>query len=97
MRLEDVIVRPLITEKSAKVTEKFNRYGFEVALKANKNQIKLAIEKLYDVRVLNVKTNIAPGKNKRSGKSGATKKTAQTKKAYIQLGNGQKIEFFKNV
>lgn len=96
MRLEDILIKPLITEKSAKSTEKFNRYGFEVALKANKNQIKSAIEKLYDVRVLNVKTNVAPGKNKRSGKAG-TQKTSKTKKAYIQLGEGQKIEFFKNV
>lgn len=96
MRLEDILIRPLITEKSAKMTEGFNRYGFEVSLRATKNQVKHAVEKFYDVRVLNVKTNVTPGKLKRSGKAGM-KKTPKTKKAYVQLGEGQKIELFKNV
>ncbi len=96
MRLEDVVVKPLITEKSAKLSEKFNRYGFEVALRANKNQIRTAVEKLYDVRVLNVKTSVLPGYAKRSGKMGY-QKTSKTKRAFVQLGEGQKIEFFKNV
>jgi large subunit ribosomal protein L23 len=96
MRLEDVLVRPLITEKATFATEKFNRYGFEVELKANKNQIKVAVESLYDVRVVNVKTSITAGRTKRSAKGGS-KKLQKTKKAYIQLGDGQKIEFFKNV
>jgi len=95
MRLEDVILKPLITEKSTLVTEKTNRYGFVVALKANKNHIKNAIEKLYDVRVDDVKTSIIPGKVKRLGKS--MKKSPKTKKAFVKLGSGQKIEFFKGV
>ena len=96
MRLEDILVRPLITEKASAATELFNRYGFEVGLKANKNQIKIAIEKLYDVRVIDVKTNITAGKTKKTAKGG-TRKSSKIKKAYIQLGEGQKIEFFKNV
>ena len=92
---EDVIVRPLITEKASIQTEQFNRYGFEVAIWANKNQIKQAIEKLYDVRVLNVKTSVLPGRKKRYGRF--TSKTTKMKKAFIQLTTGQKIEFFKGV
>ena len=95
MQLEQIIIRPLITEKSAVATEKFNRFGFQVALKSNKNQIKGAIEKLYEVKVLNVKTSILPGKTKRVGKG--TKKTGKSKKAFVTLKEGQKIEFFKGV
>lgn len=93
--LEDVIKRPLITEKSSVQTDKFNRFAFVVDLKASKHQIKNAVEKLYDVKVLNVKTNITPGKLKRAGK--AVKKTSKIKKAFVQLAEGQKIEFFKGV
>jgi len=93
--LENVLIKPLITEKAAVATEKYNRYGFVVDLKSNKNQIKEAVEKLYDVKVLSIKTNITPGKVKRVGK--AIKKTGKVKKAYIELGEGQKIEFFKGI
>ena len=94
-RLEDIIKKPLITEKATTATEKANRYGFYVDRKANKNQIKQAVESLYDVKVLNVKTSILPGKVKRAGKG--LSKTAQKKKAFVQLEEGQKIEFFKGV
>jgi large subunit ribosomal protein L23 len=93
--LADVIKKPLITEKTSFATDKYNRYGFEVELKSNKNQIKNAIESLYDVKVLNVKTSILPGKVKRVGKT--IKKTNKTKKAFVQLAEGQKIEFFKGI
>ena len=95
MHLENVLKKPLITEKASLTTEKYNRYGFVVDLKANKNQIKMAVEKLYDVKVLDVKTSIAPGKQKRFGK--VVKKTSKSKKAFVQLGEGQRIEFFKGV
>lgn len=91
----EVLKKPLITEKSAILNEKENRYGFIVDLKANKHQIKEAVEKLYNVKVLNVRTNIAPGKVKRMGMR--IKKTSKIKKAYVQLVEGQSIEFFKNV
>ena len=94
-QLENVLVRPLITEKASFASEKYNRFGFVVDLKANKHQIKEAVEKLYDVKVLDVKTSIAAGKPKRFGR--VVKKTPKTKKAYVQLGEGQKIEFFKGV
>ena len=93
--ITEVIRKPLITEKTSFATDKYNRYGFEVELKSNKHQIKSAIESLYDVKVLSVKTNITPGKIKRAGKS--IKKTSKVKKAFVQLAEGQKIEFFKGV
>ncbi|MDD0854506.1 50S ribosomal protein L23 [Halobacteriovorax sp. GB3] len=95
MHLEEVLVKPLITEKSSIANENYNRYGFVVNVKANKYQIKNAVEKLYNVKVLNVKTNITPGKLKRIGKG--VSKTPKLKKAYIQLSEGQKIEFFSGV
>lgn len=90
-----IIIKPLLTEKTAVVTEKTNRYSFMVNLKSNKDQIKNAIEKRFDVKVLNVKTSVLPGKVKRAGKG--LKKTSKTKKAYVQIEKGQKIEFFKDI
>lgn len=95
MQMQDVLLKPLITEKASEGSDKQNRFGFVVSLGANKNQIKEAVEKLYDVKVLNVKTSILPGKLKRAGKS--VKKTPKTKKAFVQLKEGQRIEFFKGV
>ncbi|MBT3983495.1 MAG: 50S ribosomal protein L23 [Bacteriovoracaceae bacterium] len=93
--IEDVLVRPLLTEKSTKEGEKFNKYLFEVGLKSNKHQIKAAIEKLYDVKVLKVNTSITPGKLKKYGK--AVKKTSKYKKAAVLVEQGQKIEFFRDI
>ena len=95
MQLEQIILRPIITEKASLLTEKNNFYGFQVALKANKNQVKMAVEKFYNVKVLSVKTNITPGKLKRVGRS--VKKTSKVKKAFVQISEGQKIEFFKEI
>ena len=95
MDINNVLVKPLITEKVTEATEKFNRFAFVVNLKANKSQIKNAIESFYNVKVLDIKTNIAPGKVKRAGK--AIKKTSKTKKAYVRLGEGQEIKFFTGV
>lgn len=95
MHLEDVIKSPLITEKSSHAAEKNGSYGFKVDRKANKNQIKLAIEKFYNVKVVRVRTNITPGKLKRIGRN--ISKSPKLKKAYVNLAEGQKIEFFKGV
>ncbi len=93
--LENVLVKPLLTEKTSKETETYNRYAFVVNIKANKNHIKNAVEKFFDVKVLSVRTSVLPGKTKRAGKG--FKKTAKSKKAYVQLQDGQKIEFFKGI
>lgn len=93
--LEQVIVKPLLTEKTSEATEKTNRYSFIVKREANKNQIKIAVEKLFDVKVTGINTAVMPGKVKRFGRF--TKKTTKFKKAHVQLKDGQKIEFFKGV
>jgi large subunit ribosomal protein L23 len=95
MHIEQVLIKPMLTEKASVGTENFNRYAFQVQPKANKNQIKEAVEKMFDVKVVNVKTAILPGKVKRTGRF--TKKSASTKKAYIQIQEGQKLELFKGI
>ena len=82
-----------MTEKTQIATEKFNRYAFEVQLKSNKHQIKSAVESLFNVKVLDVKTSILPGNLKRYGRK--VSKTSKTKRAYVRVGDGQKIELFK--
>ena len=94
-QLTDTIIKPLLTEKSSGETEKYNRYAFQVDRNSNKHQIKIAIEKLFDVKVLNVKTAVMPGKIKKFGRN--VKKTNRTKKAYVQVEQGQKIELFKGI
>ena len=88
-------IKPLLTEKTSKITEVYNRYAFVVNTKANKNQIKSAVEKFFDVKVVSVRTSVLPGKTKRAGRG--HKKSASSKKAYVQLQDGQKIEFFKGI
>ena len=90
-----ILIKPLITEKISKASEESNKYGFIVALKANKNQIKVAVESYYDVKVLAVATAVVPGKTKRTAKS--QKKMIAHKKAIVSLAKGQKIEFFKGI
>ena len=95
MLLENVILKPLITEKATTMADTDNRYTFLVHLKSNKNQIKRAVEEFYSVKVLNVKTNIKPGKIKRIGRF--LKKTSKSKKAFVQLKEGDKIKIFDGV
>ena len=91
MHFEDILMKPITSEKAQKKSEKFNRYGFKVALKVNKFQIKDAVEKLYKVKVLNIKTSIVPGKTKRRGQS--IFKTGKSKRAFVQLPKEQSINF----
>ena len=93
--MKNIIIKPLITEKATVAQEKFNRYSFLVNLKANKNILKTEIEHLYNVKVINIKTTILPGKVKRVGKS--IKKTSMTKKAYVTIEAGQEIKYFTGV
>lgn len=95
MHIEQVLIKPLLTEKSSIETESTNRYVFKVQRKSNKYQIREAVEKMFDVKVTNVKTAVLPGKVKRSGKG--VKKTSSWKKAYVQIQEGQKLELFKGI
>ncbi len=95
MHIEQVLIKPLLTEKSSIETENTNRYVFKVQRKANKYQIKSAVEGMFDVKVVDVRTAVLPGKVKRAGKS--VKKTSSWKKAYVKIQDGQKIELFKGI
>lgn len=95
MNLHEVIRRPLITEKSSLQKELFDRYSFEVALDANKNQIREAVEKLFKVHVTDIKTLRVRGKHRRVGRN--TGKRPNWKKAIVTLKKGEKIEFVEGV
>jgi large subunit ribosomal protein L23 len=99
-RKMDVLIKPLITEKMTAVTEKYpNRYGFVVDKKASKNQIKAAVEQMYNVTVESVNTMNYLGKSKmRYTKTGfMTGRKNSFKKAIVSLGDGQVIDFYSNI
>ena len=85
-----VIVRPLLTERSAIAKDQFNQYAFEVALAADKGRIKRAIESLFKVKVEKVRTMVVTGKFRRHGRGGGMR--PDWKKAIVTIGKGQKIE-----
>jgi len=87
----DILIRPIVTEKMNLITEKYNRYGFRVDKKANKHEIKKAVEILFNVKVSKISTSNVNGKQKRVGAK-STGKTSDWKKAYITLTEG-KINF----
>jgi large subunit ribosomal protein L23 len=95
----EFIRKPVITEKSTKLGDKLNQFVFRVDVKANKIQIKKAIESLYGVSIVSVNTMIYPGKHKsRYTKNGMVQgKTSRFKKAVITLKDGDTIDFYSNV
>jgi len=95
----NIIIKPVITEKMTEMGENLNRYGFIVHKKANKLQIKKAVEELYGVEVASVNTMSYRGKSKsRYTKTGIiTGKTAAYKKAIITLAEGETIAFYSNI
>lgn len=86
----DIIIAPVITEKSA-LLEQEGKYVFKVDTKANKVQIKQAIEKIFNVKVLSVNTSNSHPKKKRVGKY--TGMTNKYKKAIVKLAKGSTISF----
>ena len=90
-RLADVIRRPLITEKATGALE-MNQYTFEVDHRAAKPDIKAAIEKLFDVRVVGISTMNPPRRSRRIGRFSG--KRAQVKKAVVRLAEGNSIQLF---
>ncbi|PLX08179.1 MAG: 50S ribosomal protein L23 [Marinilabiliales bacterium] len=95
----EVLIRPIITEKMTKLGETLNRYGFIVDKRADKLQIKNAVEKMYDVNVEAVNTMRYGGKTKtRYTKTGVQRgKTASFKKAIVTLVEGEIIDFYSNI
>ena len=94
-----IIIKSIVTEKLTAQGEKLNRYGFIVDRKANKLQIKDAVEKMYNVNVAAVNTANYHGKRKsRYTKSGLLRgRTNHYKKAYITLTGDEKIDFYANI
>jgi len=90
-----VIAAPLITEKGTFVNEIGNQVVFQVRPDANKIEIKKAVEKLFKVKVLKVRTANVLGKTRRVGRSVGNR--PDWKKAYVTLGEGQRIDFFEQV
>ncbi len=95
----EILIRPVVTEKMTGMADKANRYGFEVNRKANKAQVKNAVESLYGVHVKAVNTMITPGKKRtRNTKSKfIVGRTSACKKAIVTLEDGESIDFFSNI
>lgn len=90
-----VIIRPVISEKSYNLIEMEDQYTFEVDRRANKNQIRNAIEVAFDVRVARVNTVNVKSKPKRQGLTSG--RTPTWKKAVVKLAEGDSIEMFEGV
>jgi large subunit ribosomal protein L23 len=99
MKLSDVLIKPVVTEKVNKATEKFNRYYFIVDKKANKLEIKKAVEDFYGVAVAGVNTAVMPGKSKfRFTKAGfIAGRKPSFKKAIVTLADGESIDLYANI
>ncbi|MGB9791418.1 MAG: 50S ribosomal protein L23 [Thermacetogeniaceae bacterium] len=91
----DIVLKPVITEKSVNLAQNENKYTFYVDKKANKIEIKRAIEELFNVKVLAVNTMIVKGKKKRVGRSVGL--TPERKKAIVTLRPGDKIPIFEEL
>ena len=90
-----LIRRPLISEKSTRIKEATNTVCFEVDRRANKIEIRRAVEKLFGVKVADVRVANRQGKWKRMGRFLGQRK--DWKKAYVRLAPGEKLEFFEGV
>jgi large subunit ribosomal protein L23 len=94
-----ILKKPILTEKATGLTEKLNRYAFQVDPKANKLQIKDAIQKMYGVTIEAVNTLVVSGKVKSRGtKAGVVSgRTPKYKKAIVTLKEGEVIDFYSNI
>ncbi len=97
MKNQQILVRPIITEKMLRLQETENKYGFVVNINANKIEIKSAVEKKFDVTVDSVRTIKVKGKTKQSNtRRGITRgRRPDWKKAIVTLRDGDKIDFFE--
>ncbi len=92
MRTQDILVRPIITERATMLKERCNMVMFEVATEANKHQIRDAVEGMYGVGVTDVRTSTVHGKVRRRGRSMGRR--PNWKKAIVTLKQGDNIDFF---
>lgn len=94
-----VLIKPIITEKAEKLSGKQGQYSFVVDRKANKVEVKKAIEAMYGVNVTSVNTMVMPAKVKqRSTRTGVVQgRVSAYKKAVVTLSSGENIDFFGNI
>ncbi|MEJ2097091.1 MAG: 50S ribosomal protein L23 [Deltaproteobacteria bacterium] len=91
----DIIIRPLVTEKTSIQKEDYNQVSFEVDKRANRVEIRRAVEKIFNVRVADVRTMQIKGKVKQRGRIVGKRK--DWKKAIVKLMPGERIDFFEGV
>ncbi|WP_298411729.1 50S ribosomal protein L23 [Hydrotalea sp.] len=99
MKLSEILIKPILTEKANQQQEKLRKYAFKVNRKANKLEIKTAVENFYGVSVVEVNTAVAPGKNKtRYTKAGFIKgQKPAYKKAFVTVAEGETIDLYANI
>ncbi len=99
MAKKEILIKPLITEKSENLSEGLNQYTFVVNRKANKVEIRKAVEEMYGVSVAAVNTAIMPAKAKvRNTRSGILRgRKPAFKKAMVTLYEGEEIDFFGDI
>lgn len=99
MELTEILIKPILTEKANAQQEKLRRYAFKVNRKANKLEIKKAVEDFYGVSVVDVNTAVVPGKNKtRYTKAGFIKgQKPAFKKALVTVAEGETIDLYANI
>jgi large subunit ribosomal protein L23 len=99
MILSEVLIKPILTEKANAQQEKLRRYAFKVNRKANKLEIKKAIQEFYGVTVIDVNTAVVPGKSKtRFTKAGYIKgQKPAYKKALVTVAEGESIDLYSTI
>jgi large subunit ribosomal protein L23 len=95
MKLHEVIIRPLVTEKGVDKKDNERTLCFEVSTDSNKTEVKAAVEKLFKVKVAEVRTATFDGKLRRRGKFAGYR--SDWKKAYVKLKAGQKVPEFAEI
>ena len=99
MKVTEILIKPILTEKANAQQESLRRYAFKVNRRANKLEIKTAVEQFYGVNVLEVNTLVVPGKNKtRSTKSGIISGVKSGyKKALVTVAEGETIDLYASL
>ena len=94
-RVDNIIIRPLLTEKASMLQEAHNTYVFEVGTTASKIEIKQTIQELFGVKVTKVCTQVVRGKNKRFGRYYG--KRSNWKKALVTVAEGESLDFYTSI
>jgi large subunit ribosomal protein L23 len=95
MNAQQIVIKPLITERSMNLRDEENKYVFQVHPRATKPEIRKAVEELFEVKVLSVTTQNVAGKPKRLGRYSGYR--SNWKKAVVRVAEGQKIEIYDAV